>query len=232
MKRSVVLVLLITLISLSADAQLANDMLNTGSNLQGLMLDKPRERNLYGTDGKPYKGSPYRSKEFLEGTITKNNFVYTNLELRYDIFKDLIELKRGDRALIIDPEHQISSVNIGDDKFVVRQYDFKRSVKWGFLLELDSGKASLYARKMVSYRREEEPKALQSEATPAEYVNIPDIFYFQVADDQVVKVTSTKKMIQGFPDKRDELEAFAKKKKILAKNAEDLIALNQYYNSL
>lgn len=231
-KRNLFLALAMTSIVLSVEAQLANDMLNSGSNIMGLMLDNLRERNLYGENEAPYDGSPYHNNEFLKGQLQKNNTVYVNLDLRYDIFNDLVEFKRGDRALIIDPDHQIKRVEIGEDRFVVKRYDFRGEAKWGFLLELDSGKASLYARKMVSYRRAVQAQALQAEGTPAKYVNLPDIFYFQVGDDQVTKVDNTKKMIQGFPDKQDELNAFAKKEKISRKKAEDLIKLFQYYNSL
>ncbi|MDA0196880.1 MAG: hypothetical protein O2887_06500 [Bacteroidetes bacterium] len=232
-KCTVLAIVLVTKMALSVNAQLVNDMLNTGNNIRGLMLDNLREINLYGDPAvKHYEGSPYQNDDFKKGTVQKNNSVYTNLDLRYNIFDDWVEFKRDDRAMIIDPDHQIGKVEIGDDNYVVKRYDFKGKAQWGFLLELNSGKASLYAKSIVSFREAREPKALEAEGTPAEYLRLADTFYFEIGDESIAKVTNIKKMIHGFPDKQEELNAFAKKNKISPKRAEDLIKLFQYYNSL
>ena len=47
-----------------------------------------------------------------------------------------------------------------------------------------------------------------------------------------MKIDNLKKMIEGFPDKKNELSQFAKSEKINTKDEEDLKKLIKYYNSL
>jgi len=213
----------------SANAQ----ELNYSGTLDNLMLFKLREKSTYNEDlPKDYTGTPYSNDAFIPGEVQVNNDVFSDVPLRYDISNDLIEFKKDEMIYIIDPSEQIIRVEFGDYKFVVRQYVFKGQSVWGYLNELSSGEASLFARKMVSYREAKLPQALQSESTPAKFQPLPNFYYYQISDSELVKIESLKNMIGGFPDRQDQLTSYSKKEKISHRKSEHLIKLIEYYNSL
>jgi hypothetical protein len=53
-----------------------------------------------------------------------------------------------------------------------------------------------------------------------------------VASGELYEIESLKKLIEAFPDKHDELNAFASKEKISIRKEDELIQLIQYYNKL
>ena len=75
-------------------------------------------------------------------------------------------------------------------------------------------------------------RALDGGDQPAEYRRNPDEFYFKIEGGQMTEVKSVKAMVAAFPDKQDELLAFAKKEKISPRDEEELLKLVRYYNSL
>ncbi|MDA0196879.1 MAG: hypothetical protein O2887_06505 [Bacteroidetes bacterium] len=102
---------------------------------------------------------------------------------------------------------------------------------WGYLDMLDGGKAKVFRKKMVGFRGAQLAQTLQSEGTPAKFQELQDFYYYQIGDSDVTKIENMKSMIQGFPDRKDELNSFVKKEKISHRNSEDLDRTIQYYNS-
>lgn len=101
-----------------------------------------------------------------------------------------------------------------------------------YFLLLDSGYIQLMAKKVITVRAAQPPKALESSGTPAKYHELPDSFYYKIGNGELMKVTSLRKMIETFPDKQEEMKQYAKKEKISVKRKEELMMLLKFYNSL
>jgi hypothetical protein len=177
------------------------------------------------------KGSPYLNETFEEGVIilANNNF---KVPARYNVYKDEMEYKQNGRALILDPAASVKKIQLHDATFVVQKYMADGKSKLGYFTLLDSGKVMLYAKKAVSYLPAKKGAALDGSDRPAEYKKVPDTFYYKIGDNGLVEVKNIKSMIGDFPDKQEELAAFAKKEKISPRKEDEMVQFVKYYNSL
>lgn len=179
----------------------------------------------------PVKGTPYLDETYVEGTILFANNK-RNAPIRYNAHKDLIEFTVGGQARVLDPNATIKRVNFGQSTFVVEKYNDDGITKYGYFTLLDSGKAALYSKKSVKFSPFGKGKALDGGDQPAEYKRLPDEFYVKVEGGELTKVKNIKTLVAAFPDKQDELSAFAKKEKISPRQEDELLKLIQYYNTL
>ena len=202
-----------------------------GMNLGDHLLIKEAEDVLYGTPGAEVVGSPYLSDQFIKGNVYSSKGTFGNVEMRYNIYKDYIEFRQSGLTYILDPSREIIRVDLGDYSLVTDQVDLKgKSV--GFYVLLDSGKVTLVSKKSISFTEARPAQALESSATPAKFSAAPDTHYYKIGNGPLIKIGSLKKMIVSFPDKREELQAFASREKISARKQDELVRLVRYYNSL
>jgi len=178
------------------------------------------------------KGTPYLDDSYVNGTIAFATNTRT-VQLRYNAYKDLMEFQADGQARVLDPSTTIKKVNFGETTFVVEKYINEKGIqKYGYFTLLDTGKVSLFSKKSVKFTPGLKGRALDGGDQPAEYRRNPDEFYFKVKDGEMTEIKSIKAMIAAFPDKQDELLAFAKKEKISPRDEEELVKLVKYYNSL
>lgn len=203
-----------------------------GRNIEDHLLIRSANKDLYGdTEKDEVEGSPYLNDAFIKGTVYSFNGVF-DYPMRYNIFEDYIEFQRNNQTFILDPEPRVKKVNLDNEVFVVLKFEYKGKYRHGFLEVLDSGKVSLLAKKTILFREWQEAKALGNGPTPAKFTRTDDVYYYKIGEGEVVKIDNLKKMIEGFPDKKNELSQFAKSEKINTKDEEDLKKLIKYYNSL
>lgn len=202
-----------------------------GRNLDDHVLIKMSQQSVYQPVAEKYDGSPYMKDEFIEGNVYINEGKYSGLPLRYNIFKDYIEFKKGTLTYILDPNISINKVTIGSDTLLVAKYIVGGKEKLGFFNLIASGKTSLLVKHVVKYREAQPPKALETEGKLAKYSEYPAAYYIKFDKGVLEEVDNIKKLIPKFPDKQSELNAFVKENKIL-KNDEDLKKLISYYNAL
>lgn len=203
------------------------------TNLSQHMLIKISEKTLYGDPAaEKVDGSPYLNDNFVTGIVYSNAEKYSGISMRYNIYDDNIEFKQNNQLLILDAQPKIKKVDFDGHMFVIDNYEYKGKTRLGFFGLLDSGKVVLLSRKVVTYKEQQAPKALETGPTPAKYTRLPDVYFYKIGNGDPVKVDNIKKMIAGFPDKQTELTEFAKKEKISAKKEDELIKLVKYYNSL
>ena len=177
------------------------------------------------------KGTPYVEEEYAQGEIHFADKKQT-APIRYNAFQDLIEYQQGGRALVLDPKETIKRVSFGSFHFVPLKYEFKGKPKLGYLAMLDSGKVILYAKKQVTFLPARKRGALDGTDQPAEFKKAADIYYYKINGGELLEVDNIKSMIASFPDKQEELTAFAKKEKISPRKEKEIIQFVQYYNSL
>jgi hypothetical protein len=183
------------------------------------------------TDVTP-KGSPYLSDAYEEGVIYLSNANH-KYPARYNAFTDLVEYQQNGRMLVLDPTTQIKKVQLNNTTFFVEKYIKQGKPKYGYFARLDSGKVILYSKKIIEYLPGRKGGALDGTDQAPEYLKRPDRFFIKVGNaGGLEEVTNLKSVIAAFPDKQDELAAYAKKEKISAKKGEELAQLVRYYNSM
>lgn len=202
----------------------------TGRNIADHMLIQISNSTLNEAPGEKVEGSPYLASEFVKGSIRSSKGTFEGVEMRYNIHQDIIEFKQNNFTYILDPSPDIHLVDMGDYKLVVEKGIKNRP--YGFYQILDSGRVTLLAKKTVRYREGRVPQALEAAPTPARYTNIPDTYYYRIGNGPLVKVTTLKKLIAGFPDGQEQLKAFASKEKLSSGKGEELVKLFRHYNSL
>jgi hypothetical protein len=202
-----------------------------GWNLDDHVLIKMSQQSIF-QEVTTYEGTPYLNEEFMNGDVFINNGRYKNVLLRYNIYKDFIEFKKDSRVYALDPSKKIQKVVFGENIFVVEELVFRGKKTLAYLQRLDSGKAELMKRSLVSYREPQPPKPIETQGKPARFSPLPDTFFFRVAGGELHEIESLKKLIEAFPDKHDELNAFAGKEKISIRKEDELIQLIRYYNTL
>lgn len=201
----------------------------TGRNIADHLLIQEANKTLYDAPEENVIGSPYLVRDFVKGNIRSSKGKFEGVEMRYNIHQDVIEFRQNNFTYILDPSPDIHLVDMGEYKLVAEKGIKNRA--YGFYEVLDSGKVTLLAKKSVSYREGKPPQALQSAPTPARYSNLPDTYYYRIGTGPLIKVTSLKKMIAGFPDNHDQLKAYAAEEKISSNKGDELARLVKYYNS-
>jgi hypothetical protein len=203
----------------------------TGLNITDHMLIKESRRGLEGESEEKVDGTPYQNENFVKGTVYSSKGKFPDVMMRYNIYADQIEFKQKDITYILDPGPDIKKIDLGDHLLVVEKYEVKGKSKSGFYTLLDSGKVTLVAKKVVTYREAQAPKALEIAGKPAKYSKAGDEFLYRIGDGPLMEVGSIKKFVENFPDRQEELMKFVSQEKI-SKNEKELIKLVRYYNSL
>ena len=220
-----VMLLLLTHALVSAQA-------TTGRNVDDHLLIKDAEKNLGLDDAIEVIGTPYLDEKFAPGEIIFDKGMSNAVPIRYNIYKDWIEYQQNNQTYILDPDVRIKSVKYDENTFVVEPYASKGKTRLGYFKVLDSGRVTLLSKQTVMYKEYQQAQALQSSSSPPKYTRTADQFYFKIEAGEIQKVDNLKNMIASFPDKQDELSAFAKKEKISVRKEEDLKRMMTYYHSL
>ena len=177
------------------------------------------------------KGSPYLNEAFVKGHVYSSIGNFSEIEMRYNIFYDYIEFMEKGQRYALDPNILVQKIQLGDQTFVVDFLEEKGVSTPMFLIRLDSGKVTLLSKKRLLFKEQQLGKPIEGDI-PASYNQLPDTYYYKVDNGPLLKVQNIKKMIAGFPDKKQELEEYAKKEKISSNDPEELSQLIRYYNSL
>lgn len=182
---------------------------------------------------KDIQGSPYLDDNFVKGSVyTTSKTEYVDVPLRYNIYNDQIEFKTGDnKVLALAAPESVDKIEFGNYKIVYIPFSVAKKVRRSFFVVLAEGKASLFEKPRVTLKEATDAGAYQ-EAKPAEFVRNTDEYYIRVGEDLAKLVGNKKDLLEIFPDKQKQLEAFIKKQKIKPNKPESLKELVEYYNSL
>lgn len=203
-------------------------------NLADHLLIKTSDKYLYRDEASKVEGTQFLNESFVDGNVQTNKAMFERVPMRYDIFNDQIEFKQNNNVYILDPDTQIKKIEIRENMImVVGLYErLKGNRQLGFFTMLDSGKLTLMARQVVVFQEAQLPKALESSSTPAKYLRSPDVYFYKIGTGKITKIESVSKLIGALPDHNVEVAKFAKKEKISARKAAELLSLVQYYNAL
>jgi len=179
------------------------------------------------------KGTPYLSSEFVTGSIyTKTKQKYIDIPLRYNAYNDEMEFKSADGKIqALGTPDIIEAVEYDDNIMVYIPYTNNKKIKNGFFKVLVGGEVSLFSKPEIIFKQAGEPNAYDN-AKPAEFVRRPDTYYIKVGTEQAKKVGSKKDLLEILPEYKKEVSTFIKKNKVKPSEADKLIELIKYYNSL
>jgi hypothetical protein len=184
-----------------------------------------------------FTGTPYKNKEFKNGTILKNGVVIArNIGLRYNASKDLFEVKKtsvlkDDQAKVLISNKDIS-INLENEKFVFLTPNENNSAQ-GYFIDTYSGKkASLYKKIKKVYIPEQKAYTSLASNVAANYKE-KDILFLYKQDGLLVELPNSKKTkIKAFGDKSKKVKAFLKENKVNINKESGLIEVIKYYNTL
>lgn len=177
------------------------------------------------------EGTPYLDDNFVQGIVYHDNTSH-KVALRYNANKDVMEYMEGQMNMSLEPGPKISKVIVGATTYVIRKFDYKKKSRWGYLTVLDSGKVTLYAKKVISFHQARKGTAPDFRDRLAGYDRESDIYYYQVGDGELHELESIKSMIATLPEQQEELAQFAKKEKISASKEQKVVKFVHYINTL
>ena len=184
------------------------------------------------TEAKTYKGSPYLFENDQSAVTLKNGQTIDKLTLRYNVYNDEMEIKKGEQYYTIPKEKLFPKIKLGDHAFELRIYKVLSKKQLGYFEVLVSDSVcSLFVRHNVFLSQAQEPKPYQ-EAKPAEFKSkMPDT-YIAVNGEVLMQVKGKNEFLELMPDHTKALTAFIKTNKIKFKKPESVKKLVEYYNSL
>lgn len=176
------------------------------------------------------EGNPFLNKKFSKGDIYTTYGNYKNVDMKYDIYEGTFLLNVDNKTMYLDQLPSVKKIELDSTDFFIKKYKVNGKDRQSFMIRLDSGQVSLYAKKNVSLRPEEPPKALESASHPARFVDQPDSFYLQMGSGNLVLIEGVKDFYEIFPEKAEPLKAFVKKEKLGIKKEKELIQIVQFCN--
>jgi hypothetical protein len=225
------LVILLVLSAVHTMGQIPINMSSSGDNSFFLRLFEAQELNS-DDDARDtgIKGSRYFNDEFIEGEIFTSDAHFTKVSMRYDTFYDAFQFRISGQNRRLDPQLAIKRIVMGDDIFVIDTYNHNGKNRQGFLQLLIDDKYSLFARKNISLRPAQPPRALETESKPAEYLKKKDTYFVGLPDGNLVEVNSGKDLAKQLGN--TSFTAAAKKQKISLKGDKNIVALVKLLNDM
>tara|TARA_B100000795_G_C22751938_1_gene419816 strand:+ start:203 stop:898 length:696 start_codon:yes stop_codon:yes gene_type:complete len=184
-----------------------------------------------------FTGTPYKNKEFKNGTISKNGVVIArNIGLRYNASKDLFEVKKksvlkDDQAKVLI-SNEIISINLENEKYIFLTPNENNSAQGYFIDSYSGEKASLYKKIKKVYIPEQKAYTSLASNVAAIYKE-KVILYLYKKDGLIVELPNSKKnKIKAFGDNSKNIKVFIKDNKVNINKESGLIELIKYYNTL
>jgi len=177
----------------------------------------------------------YVEKPYVLGAIYyKGKKMSQNYHLRYNAFKDIIEIsKDGESDTVL--ENTRISCTIDDSKYIYSKIQNGNTIDTGYLKLLYTGENSaLYKREVILYKEAMKAKTTITPNIPARYVKFTYFYTIDKGSDIAIEIPSTKKsFITNFKkENQKNIEAFIKKEKINLNKNTDIIKVYKYYETL
>ncbi len=183
-----------------------------------------------------YKGikghSYYNEITWKTGCVVYESQKYDSVEIKYDIYTDLLLIKYIDQQGYIRPiqlySAKVNAFQINDHHFINVKGDSSKDHISGFFdLLLDGKIASVLAK-----RRKEVNKSTTLTSLENRFL-INDILYIHI-EDSFYKVKNRKSILKILSDRKNELKSFLKlnKGRFKKDQEKELVEVVKYYNSI
>ncbi|WP_289053618.1 hypothetical protein [Carboxylicivirga marina] len=179
-----------------------------------------------------YVGNPYRY-EVDKGIIQlSSGEQIDNLILRYNVYKDQVEIKKNDRYYVVPKDKNISKFIFADHIIVLKVFDYSGKRRLGYLESIvDESACNQFVKHNIFLSPAKEQKPFQ-EAQPAEFIDKKNTVYISFNDNLLNAIKKKSDFLVMIPDHNEEIENFIKKNKIKFHKPESIKELVQFYNTL
>ena len=184
-----------------------------------------------------FTGTPYKDKNFKNGTILKNGApIAKNIGLRYNASKDLFEVKKSsvlkdDQAKVLKNSSDLS-IKLGNENYVFLAPNENNANQGYFLVVYNSSKTSLYKKIKKEYIPEQKAYTSLASNIAANYKE-KQVLYLYHSDGLLIELPGSKsKRLKAFGDKSKEVKVFVKENKINLNKEAGLIEVIKYCNTL
>jgi hypothetical protein len=179
------------------------------------------------------KGHPFFMDNYWEiGTIVYKGQQYDSIEIKYDIFRDLLLVKNVDKRGFILPI-QLNSLKVEEFKvmghhFMNIEEDALSNVRTGFYEVLFDGDKP----KVLIKRRKKINESQNMGRLEKEYA-LDDIWYIKSSQEYYL-VKGKNSILKVLADRKNEIKAFIRENKNKFRNDHEklLIEVVEYYNSI
>ncbi|MGQ1787751.1 MULTISPECIES: hypothetical protein [unclassified Saccharicrinis] len=180
-----------------------------------------------------YSGSPYITKSFRRGSLTmEDGSTFTDLLLRYNNYKDIMEIKIDSGEFELSKSFPINSVTINGFKYKRKQWMKDNVIREGFFVVLSDKNVGLYQKKVVVLQEAKVAKAYQEAKLPSFREKKVRYYANNTKSNILIEVSNKKRLLSLFSDKQTEIKKYMKENKVKANNPKDLTKILNYYNSL
>ena len=178
-------------------------------------------------------GHPYFDEILWEtGSVVYDNQRYDSIEIKYDIYSDLLLIKYIDQQGYIRSiqlyREKVSAFQIKDHHFVnIREDSLLDYISGYYDLLVPGDRASVLAK-----RRKEVNETNTLNSLEYRFV-INDILYIRI-DENFYEVKNRKSMLKILSDRKSELKSFMKlnKKRFKKDHEKKLVEVIKYYNTI
>jgi len=172
-------------------------------------------------------GTPYLNGEFEKGfVVTKDSVQYAGLDLRYNIYNDVIEFKKNDLAMELNESFPFLYAVVNDQAFV------KADNEDGYFQVVASGDVYLLKKLKMKFVDPKPASGYQSFKRPSFSELKPDYYIEKQIGGDAFQIKNADDLAKIFADKAGEIKAFVKKEKVKADKETDLLKVLNYYNSI
>ncbi|MCF8715636.1 hypothetical protein JM658_12440 [Joostella atrarenae] len=194
----------------------------------GTLIDTRSSNEFAGVDGSPY----LKGDEFTKGKILTDEKVYENVDLRYNVYKDFIEIKVSESEIYKGSTKSNFSYEVHGEKLYLMNYIDNEVKKTGYLSCIACSKDDMLLNKYTkTYYPPEEANTGYQKSKPAKFSNNEE-YYIKLKSNlyAIPLENNTKKILSQFNNKQ--LDKFVKENKLNLKKEDDLITFFKYYINL
>lgn len=182
------------------------------------------------------KGTAYLYPSWSAGTLTdRNGKMYSNLLLKYDSYKDQIELNQEGQVVEVSttnyPKFTLSWTEPGSNEVIKHSFSSGYTVpgftKTTYFDVVYDGKMDLLKKYKTSFV--EEAVTGYGTSDPQKSFQLK-VYYFVLAEDGSAKEIklSKKSILDAFPDHAETIEGFSKENKLKLKSEGDLVQVIRF----
>lgn len=179
------------------------------------------------------KGTAYLYPSWAAGTLTeKSGKVFTNLLIKYDSYKDRVELNQDGQIMEISaleyPKFTLTYAESGTNDVMKHSfstgYDIPGFSRTNYFDLIYEGRITLLRKYKTSFVEENVTSYGTSDAQKSFQLNK---LYFVIDQNKISKELklNKKSILEAFPEQSEQIETFLKDQKMKAKSESDLIKI-------
>lgn len=179
------------------------------------------------------EGTPYLDgKEFTRGYIIMQGKKIPNIELRYNAYKDKIEIKISEEKIYETNPTNENEFIIRGHHFVKGTYADRNAVKTGYLECLScSDQVKLYKRYYKIYEEAKQAQTGYHKNTPPKLKDREELYIqFEGMDHAVELESSNRKILEQIAPLGSDINKYIKEERLKLKREEDLIQVIDHFS--